>query len=89
MGWKRSEPYHAQRSDVTQVTGFLGAGKTTLVNYILNENHGKKVGDLGFISPSPPPPSLTFPPCSRTLIAMPGSGPDLTGPTGTDRGDRE
>jgi G3E family GTPase len=28
---------------VTIVTGFLGAGKTTLVNYILNENHGKKI----------------------------------------------
>ena len=25
------------------VTGFLGAGKTTLVNYILNEKHGKKI----------------------------------------------
>ena len=28
---------------VTIVTGFLGAGKTTLVNYILNEQHGKKI----------------------------------------------
>ena len=28
---------------VTVVTGFLGAGKTTLVNYILNEQHGKKI----------------------------------------------
>ena len=27
----------------TIVTGFLGAGKTTLVNYILNEQHGKKI----------------------------------------------
>ena len=25
------------------ITGFLGAGKTTLVNYVLNENHGKKI----------------------------------------------
>lgn len=25
------------------VTGFLGAGKTTLVNYILKENHGLKI----------------------------------------------
>jgi G3E family GTPase len=24
-------------------TGFLGAGKTTLVNYILSEKHGKKI----------------------------------------------
>mmetsp|Transcript_53132 Transcript_53132/g.168698 ORF Transcript_53132/g.168698 Transcript_53132/m.168698 type:complete len:86 (-) Transcript_53132:92-349(-) len=28
---------------VTVVTGFLGAGKTTLVNYILKENHGWKI----------------------------------------------
>lgn len=28
---------------VTVVTGFLGAGKTTLVNYILKEQHGKKI----------------------------------------------
>ena len=25
------------------MTGFLGSGKTTLVNYILTENHGKKI----------------------------------------------
>jgi len=23
--------------------GYLGAGKTTLMNYILNERHGKKI----------------------------------------------
>jgi tRNA A37 threonylcarbamoyladenosine biosynthesis protein TsaE len=28
---------------VTVVTGFLGAGKTTLVNHILKGNHGKKI----------------------------------------------
>lgn len=28
---------------VTVVTGFLGAGKTTLINYILTENHGKRI----------------------------------------------
>jgi len=28
---------------VTVVTGFLGSGKTTLVNYILNEQHGKRI----------------------------------------------
>ncbi|GHP04887.1 hypothetical protein PPROV_000363900 [Pycnococcus provasolii] len=28
---------------VTVVTGFLGSGKTTLVNYILQENHGLKI----------------------------------------------
>ena len=28
---------------VTVVTGFLGAGKTTLVNYILNADHGYRV----------------------------------------------
>lgn len=24
-------------------SGYLGAGKTTLMNYILNERHGKKI----------------------------------------------
>ncbi|KAF2098588.1 cobW-domain-containing protein [Rhizodiscina lignyota] len=28
---------------ITIVTGYLGAGKTTLMNYILNERHGKKI----------------------------------------------
>eukprot|EP00892_Ulva_mutabilis_P008540 jgi/Ulvmu1/6058/UM027_0036.1 len=28
---------------VTLITGFLGAGKTTLVNYILTENHGYRI----------------------------------------------
>ena len=28
---------------VTIITGFLGAGKTTLVNRILTEQHGKKL----------------------------------------------
>ena len=28
---------------VTVVTGFLGSGKTTLVNYILSEHHGKRI----------------------------------------------
>lgn len=28
---------------ITVVTGFLGAGKTTLVNHILTANHGKKI----------------------------------------------
>lgn len=28
---------------ITVVTGFLGAGKTTLVNHILQGNHGKKI----------------------------------------------
>ena len=31
------------RVPVTVVTGFLGSGKTTLVNYILSENHGKRI----------------------------------------------
>lgn len=31
------------RVPVTIVTGFLGAGKTTLINHILTTNHGKKV----------------------------------------------
>lgn len=28
---------------MTVLTGFLGSGKTTLVNHILTENHGKKL----------------------------------------------
>lgn len=28
---------------VTVLTGFLGAGKTTFVNYMMKENHGKKI----------------------------------------------
>jgi G3E family GTPase len=31
------------RAPVTVVTGFLGSGKTTLVNYILSANHGKRI----------------------------------------------
>ncbi|MBM4075213.1 MAG: GTP-binding protein [Planctomycetes bacterium] len=31
------------RVPVTVVTGFLGSGKTTLVNYILSEDHGKRI----------------------------------------------
>ncbi|KIZ07164.1 Putative metal chaperone yciC [Monoraphidium neglectum] len=33
----------ADRVPITVVTGFLGAGKTTLINYILKGNHGKKI----------------------------------------------
>jgi hypothetical protein len=36
-------PTDAQKTPVTIVTGFLGAGKTTLVNYILTGNHGKTI----------------------------------------------
>jgi len=32
-----------EKLPITVVTGFLGAGKTTLVNYILNEQHDKKI----------------------------------------------
>mmetsp|Transcript_7997 Transcript_7997/g.12145 ORF Transcript_7997/g.12145 Transcript_7997/m.12145 type:complete len:162 (-) Transcript_7997:3-488(-) len=28
---------------VTLISGFLGSGKTTLVNYILSEHHGKRI----------------------------------------------
>eukprot|EP01132_Coremiostelium_polycephalum_P002438 gene2438-3008_t len=28
---------------ITLITGFLGSGKTTFLNYILNENHGKRI----------------------------------------------
>jgi G3E family GTPase len=33
----------SQRVPVTVVTGFLGSGKTTLINHILNGQHGRKV----------------------------------------------
>eukprot|EP01133_Synstelium_polycarpum_P016315 gene16315-19404_t len=33
----------AEKIPVTLISGFLGAGKTTFLNYILNENHGKKI----------------------------------------------
>ena len=33
----------SRRVPLTIVTGYLGAGKTTLVNYILREQHGKKI----------------------------------------------
>eukprot|EP00798_Chlamydomonas_sp_ICE-L_P022944 gene22944-30124_t len=38
-----SEKKEDQKVPVTVVTGFLGAGKTTLVNHILTGNHGKKI----------------------------------------------
>ena len=31
------------RIPVTVITGFLGAGKTTLINHILTTEHGKKI----------------------------------------------
>jgi G3E family GTPase len=33
----------SEKTPVTIVTGFLGSGKTTLINYILTERHGKKI----------------------------------------------
>lgn len=33
----------SEKLPVTVITGFLGAGKTTLVNYILTQQHGKKI----------------------------------------------
>lgn len=38
---KSSNP--AYGNPLTDNTGYLGAGKTTLMNYILNEQHGKKI----------------------------------------------
>ena len=40
---QEEERSDAEKTPVTIVTGFLGAGKTTLVNYILKEDHGKKI----------------------------------------------
>lgn len=31
------------RIPVTVITGFLGAGKTTLINHVLTAEHGKKI----------------------------------------------
>ena len=41
---------------LTIVTGYLGAGKTTLVNYILKEQHGKKIAVIlnGLYTPRSP-----------------------------------
>lgn len=41
---------------LTIVTGYLGAGKTTLVNYILKEQHGKKIAVIlnGLYTPRDP-----------------------------------
>jgi len=49
----RSDPDLAHATPVTVITGFLGAGKTTLVNRILSEEHGLRaaviVNDFGEI----------------------------------------
>ncbi|KAI9839278.1 MAG: hypothetical protein M1819_003273 [Sarea resinae] len=37
---------------ITIVTGYLGAGKTTLMNYILQEQHGKKIPSYALPSPA-------------------------------------
>ena len=46
---------------LTIITGYLGAGKTTLVNYILKEQHGKKIAVIlnGLYTPRGPQ-SMTF-----------------------------
>eukprot|EP00267_Zea_mays_P043790 XP_020395925.1 uncharacterized protein LOC100216864 isoform X3 [Zea mays] len=36
-------PSDASPVGITVITGYLGAGKSTLVNYILNEQHGKRI----------------------------------------------
>ena len=43
---------------LTIVTGYLGAGKTTLVDYILKEQHGKKIAVIlnGLYTPRSPQP---------------------------------
>ncbi|KAK6116429.1 hypothetical protein DH2020_049891 [Rehmannia glutinosa] len=40
---QRPDLQEAQPVGVTVITGYLGAGKSTLVNYILNGQHGKRI----------------------------------------------
>lgn len=42
-----SEVPESEKTPVTIVTGFLGAGKTTLVNYILKEQNTWKICIVG------------------------------------------
>ncbi|GLC45608.1 hypothetical protein PLESTB_001785100 [Pleodorina starrii] len=39
----RADETKAERIPVTVITGFLGSGKTTLINRILKEQHGRKI----------------------------------------------
>jgi len=41
---EESKAAASQRTSVSILTGFLGAGKTTLVNHILKGDHGLKIG---------------------------------------------
>ncbi|MGD1715731.1 CobW family GTP-binding protein [Dapis sp. BLCC M172] len=47
-------PTNAPRVPVTIVTGFLGAGKTSLINHLLTSNHGRRlailVNDFGTVN---------------------------------------
>ena len=58
-----ADPIISQLQDIsltkvplTIVTGYLGAGKTTLVNYILKEQHGKRIAVIlnGLYTPQCP-----------------------------------
>jgi G3E family GTPase len=40
---KRDTPSASKRIPVTVLTGFLGSGKTTFLNYLLHEKHGRKI----------------------------------------------
>ena len=52
--------YDSEKTPVTIVTGFLGSGKTTLINYILTERHGKKIAII----------ENEVAPCSPALLAL-------------------
>lgn len=56
------EPTEGDKIPVTIVSGFLGAGKTTLVNHILRGDHGMKIAvienEFGAVRPSHPHPAV-------------------------------
>jgi CobW/HypB/UreG, nucleotide-binding domain len=62
-----------QRLPVTVLSGFLGVGKTILLNHVLNNREGRR----GSRSQRTPPKAHCFPCCQKTRKAEePGGGDD-------------